>query len=310
MLDLTRFLHGIAGPGDICGHGRGAATVALGILIAFAAAVANAFALVLQAEEARDTHGRDAARLTLLWRLAHRRRWLVGTALLTVGWPLQILALSFAPLTVVQPVLATFQLILVAIACFKQHRQVTSAEWFGAIAVTAGVTLVVVAAPHRAIAHPPPARLAVPLAVIGIAALIAFGSGRRHPRRGLVVAVGAGLGYAWVDFADKLVSNAISAGLLLPAIIWLLAVVGFGAIAFLEESTALQCHPAVQVAPVVGAIQEPLPVLMALAGGIEAWSGGASRLGGLAAGLALAGVGAAVLARSAADLRASTATGS
>jgi drug/metabolite transporter (DMT)-like permease len=272
--------------------------IAVGILIAFAAAVANAFALVLQAEEARDTHERDAARFSLLWRLARRPRWLFGTALLALGWPLQILSLSFAPLTVVQPVLASFQLILLVIARFQLRQQVGRTEWLGALAITLGVTIVIVAAPDRTIAHPAAGRLAVPLALIGIAAIVAYAAGRRRPAQGLVLALGAGLGYAWVDFADKLVSNAISAGRLLPALIWLLAVACFGVVAFLEENSALQRQPAVRVAPVVGAIQEPLPVLMALAGGVEAWSGGAWRLAGLAAGLALAALGAAVLARS------------
>jgi drug/metabolite transporter (DMT)-like permease len=272
--------------------------IALGIAIAFSAAVANAFALLLQAEEAHDSPAQEAARFSLLWRLAHRRRWVAGTALLALGWPLQILSLSFAPLTVVQPVLATFQLILLVIARFQLRQAVGRTEWFGALAVTAGVMLVVVAAPHRSIAHPAAGRVAVPLALVGVGALVAYAAGRRRPTRGFVLALGAGLGYAWVDFTDKLVSNSISAGRLIPAIIWLLAVAGFGVIAFLEENTALQRQSAVRVAPVIGAIQEPLPVLMALAAGVEAWSGGAVRFAGLAAGLAIAGFGAAMLARS------------
>jgi hypothetical protein len=172
-------------------------------------------------------------------------------------------------------------------------------------AVTAGVTLVIVGAPHRTVTHPDAARVAVPLALIGVAALVAFAVARRRPTRGLVLAFGAGFGYAWVDFSDKLVSNAFSDGNVLAAVIWLVAIAGFGAIAFLQENTALQRRPAVQVGPVIGAIQEPLPVLMALAGGLEAWAGGVVRLADLAAGLALAGLGAAVLAHSPAVARTS-----
>ncbi|HEX3801665.1 MAG TPA: DMT family transporter [Solirubrobacteraceae bacterium] len=283
--------------------------IVFGILIAFAASVANAFALVLQAQEARGTSEKRAARFSLLWGLAKRPRWLLGTALLALGLPLQILSLSFAPLTVVQPVLATFQLILVAISRFYLRERVDWSEWVGALAVTAGVALVIVAAPHRTVTQPAPGRVAVPLALVGIAALVAFAIGRRQPVRGLVLALGAGFGYAWVDFTDKLVSNALSDGKLLIALIWLLAILGFGAIAFLEENTALQRRPAVQVAPVIGAIQEPLPVLMALAGGVEAWAGGIARLAGLAGGLALAGLGASILAHSPAASRVGTADG-
>lgn len=272
--------------------------IALGIAIAFSAAVANAFALVLQAQEASAAPERDAARFALLWGLARRPRWVAGTALLALGWPLQILSLSFAPLTVVQPVLATFQLILLVIARFHLKQAVGRIEWFAALAVTGGVTLVIVAAPHRTIAHPAAARVAVPLVIVGLGALVAYAAGRRRPNRGFVLALGAGLGYAWVDFTDKLVSNSISAGRVITAIAWRLAVVSFGVIAFLLENSALQRQSAVRVAPVIGAIQEPLPVLMALAAGLEAWSGGAVRLLGLAAGLAVAALGAALLARS------------
>jgi drug/metabolite transporter (DMT)-like permease len=282
--------------------------IAIGIAIAFSAAVANAFALLLQAEEARNSPAQEAARFSLLWRLAHRPRWVAGTALVAFAWLLQILSLSFAPLTVVQPVLATFQLILLVIARFHLHQTVGRTEWLGALAVTVGVMLVVLTAPNRTIAHPAAGRLAVPLVVVGVGALVAYGVGRRRPSRGLVFALGAGLGYAWVDFSDKLVSNSISAGKLSASIIWLLAVASFGAIAFLQENTALQGQPAVRVAPVIGAIQEPLPVLMALAGGVEIWDGGVVRFAGLAAGLAIAGLGAAMLARSPAVAQVSTGT--
>jgi len=279
--------------------------IAFGVLIAFAAAVASAFALVFQAQEARSTSEQEAARFALLWDLARRPRWLAGTGLLVIAWPLQIVSLSFAPLTVVQPVLATFQLILVVIARFYLRERVGRTEWLGALAVTAGVTLVIAGAPHRTVTHPDAARVAVPLVLIGVAALVAFAVARRRPRRGLVLAFGAGFGYAWVDFSDKLVSNAFANGKVLVAVVWLVAIAGFGAIAFVQENTALQRRPAVQVGPVIGAIQEPLPVLMALAGGVEAWAGGVLRLADLAAGLALAGFGAAVLAHSPAVARTS-----
>lgn len=277
--------------------------VAAGILLAFAAATSSAFALVLQAEEAGGTGEQYAGRFSLLRLLSRRPRWVFGTALLALAWPLQIVALSFAPLTVVQPVLATFQLILVAIARFQYKAVIGAREWLGALAVTAGVVLVILAAPHRTVAHPAALRIALPLVLVGGSALLAFAVGRARPALGFVVAFAAGLGYAWVDFADKLVSNAFAAGQTALGVVWLLAVGGFGAIAFLMENTALQRRSAIQVAPVVGAIQEPLPVLMALAAGVEVWSGGAIRLAGLAAGLLLAGVGATVLARSSAAAR-------
>jgi hypothetical protein len=50
--------------------------IAAGIVTALAASVANAFAVVLQAAEARRSLLSEAGRLALVTRLARRRRWL------------------------------------------------------------------------------------------------------------------------------------------------------------------------------------------------------------------------------------------
>ncbi|HTW12325.1 MAG TPA: hypothetical protein VME01_06265, partial [Solirubrobacteraceae bacterium] len=71
-------------------------------------------------------------------------------------------------------------------------------------------------------------------------------------------------------------------------------------------NSALQCRSPVIVAPVIGALQEPLPVLMALAAGVEAWNLTILRVAAIAAGLALTAAGAATVAHSPAVARAST----
>jgi hypothetical protein len=272
----------------------------LGAVIALAAAFANACALILQGAEARSSPP-EAADVGLLVRLSRRPRWVLGTALVAVAWPLQVLALAFASITVVQPILATFQLILMAIVAIGRRAALHARQWFAAAATIVGVGVIVAVAPHRSVDHPAAWRVAVPLAVIGVAALLAFGAARVRWRgfdAGLLLAIGAGLGYAWVDFADKLLSNEISIARWIPALIWLVAVVGFGALAFLQENSALQYRSPVVVAPVIGALQEPLPVLMAVAGGVELWTGGPARVLALGVGLFLVGGGAVMLARS------------
>ena len=270
----------------------------LGVLTAFAAAFANALAIVLQASEARATPLEEAVRWALIARLVHRPRWLLGTLLLVVSWPLQVLALAFAPITVVQPVLACFQLILLALARFWMKEQLSWVEVLAALAIAAGVSLVIAAAPHHTVVHPPASRLAPPLALIGLAAVAVFAMSRLRGPRGVWLALGAGLGYAWVDFANKLLSNALAAGRWLPALLWLAGVLALGTVAFVQENSALQRRSPVMVAPVIGAVQEPLPVLMALWGGVEVWPGGAGRAAALAAGLVLVGAGGVAIARS------------
>ncbi len=278
--------------------------IAAGVALAFAATLANAFALVLQASEARRVPVTGALHFSLFAQLVRRRRWVAGTALLVLAWPLQVLALTYAPITVVQPILSTFQLILLALARFQLGEHVGRRELFGALAIVTGVVAVLVSAPRHAVLHPDAARVAAPLAVVGVAALLALAAGQRRPSAAIALIIGAGLAYAWVDFADKLLSNAFSIGNSAAIAAWLVAILAFGSLAFLEESGALQRRPAVTVAPVIGGLQEPLPVLMALVAGVERWSSSPLKIAALGAGLALVAAGAAVLGRSGAVARA------
>lgn len=277
--------------------------LAVGILVASAAAVANAFAIVLQAGEDRRSPLSQSGRPSLLIGLAHRPRWLAGTGLMVVAWPLQILALALAPITVVQPLLSTTQLVLLVVARIKLRERVGRIEWLGALAIVTGVAAVIWAAPRHTVRDPHALRVAAPLLVVGVAALTAYGLARLRPRAKLALVVGAGLAYAWVDFANKLLADDISSGHWLYAILWLAATVAFGALAFLEETSALQRRPAVTVAPVVGAVHDPLPVLMALWAGVEVWGSAAHHVVALILGLAVIAAGAALLGRSRAVAR-------
>lgn len=275
------------------------------MIVALAAAVANAFAVVLQAAEARQSPAAEGGRLSLLVRLAHRPRWLAGTGLLVLAWPLQILALGLAPITVVQPTLSASQLVLLGIARVQLGERVGRLEILGALAIVVGVSAVVAAAPRHSIRDPAAGRVAVPLVVVGVAAIGAYLLFRLQPRARLSVVIGAGLAYAWVDFVNKLLANDISKGDWALAAIWLVVTIAFGALAFLEETTALQVRPAVTVAPVIGAVQDPLPVVMALWAGVEVWGSASHRVAPLAVGLALVTAGGALLGRSRAVARVS-----
>lgn len=275
----------------------------LGILVAIVASVANAFAIVLQAGEDRRSPVSKGARASLLVLLAHRRRWLAGTGLMVVAWPLQILSLALAPITVVQPLLSTTQLVLLVVARCKLRERVGVFEACGALAIMAGIVAVVSAAPRHTVHDPAALRVAAPLLLVGIGAVLAYVLGRSVPRLPLALVIGSGLAYAWVDFANKLLADDISSAHWLYAALWLVATIAFGALAFLEETTALQRRPAVTVAPVIGAIHDPLPVVMALWAGVEVWGSAPHRIGLLAAGLAVIAAGAAILGRSRAVAR-------
>jgi drug/metabolite transporter (DMT)-like permease len=267
-----------------------------GIAVALAAAVMNAWAVVLQAIEAHAQSERSAMRGALLVRLAHRPRWLAGTALMITAGGCQVAALALAPISVVQPVLASSQLVLLGIARLRLREHVGARELLAVGAIVAGVVAVVLVAPSRVTRQVSAGALAAPLASIGGAALLVYLLGRAHPRARLGLVIGAGLAYSWADFVNKLLADSLSGAHWLSAVGWAGAVLCFGAIAFLEETTALQRRPAVAVAPVIGAMKVPLPVLMALWAGLQDWGSGPARIVPLLTGLALTAAGAASLA--------------
>src|SRR2546430_13697782 len=84
----------------------------LGILAAVGASTLYSLGIALQALDAKEAPHEEHLRLALAWRLARRTRWLAGTGLSMLGWPLQIVALMLAPLVVVQPALAAGVLVL------------------------------------------------------------------------------------------------------------------------------------------------------------------------------------------------------
>src|SRR5665647_1478540 len=84
----------------------------LGIAAAVGASTLYSLGIALQAMDAKQAPHEEHLRLALAWGLIRRARWLLGTRLSILGWPLQVIALLLAPLVVVQPALAAGLLVL------------------------------------------------------------------------------------------------------------------------------------------------------------------------------------------------------
>src|SRR5256886_1796076 len=84
----------------------------LGIAAAVASSTLYSLGIALQAMDAREAPHDEHLRLALVWSLVRRARWLAGTGLSILGFPLQLVALLLAPLVVVQPSLAAGLLVL------------------------------------------------------------------------------------------------------------------------------------------------------------------------------------------------------
>jgi hypothetical protein len=271
----------------------------LGIGAAIGSSTLYSLGFAFQAMDAKEAPREEHLRLALAWGLVRRARWLLGTGLSVLGFPLQILALLLAPLVVVQPALAAGLLVLMFLAQKMLGEHAGRYEYLSMGAIVIGVIGAGLNAPPRSTAHTSE-QLTITLVLVGIglASLLPYLLRVLHRSPAAVTMVGAGLAFAWSGVATKLASDDLAQGHLVAAAAWGLSTAAASGVGVLSEMSALQSRPAIQVAPVVFVTQTVVPVVLGplLLG--ESFS--ATPLGGvpLAASLALLVAGAAMLARS------------
>lgn len=271
----------------------------LGIGAAVGASVFYSLGIALQAMDAKEAPQEEHLRLALVWGLVRRGRWMLGTGLSILGWPLQVLALLLAPLVVVQPALATGLVVLLFLGQRMLGEHAGRHEHAAIAAIVIGVIGAGLCAPPRSTGHTSE-RLTIALVLLGLglASLLPYAlrAIRRSPAS--VTMLGAGLAFGWSGIATKLASDDLSAGHLAIAAAWGLATAAASAVGVLSETSSLQSRPAIQVAPVVFVTQTIVPVAVAPLLFGERFSD--TPLGGvpLALSLALLVTGAAALVRS------------
>ena len=271
----------------------------LGIGAAIGASVFYSLGIALQAMDAKEAPSEEHLRLALVWGLVKRGRWMLGTGLSILGWPLQVIALLLAPLVVVQPALAAGLIVLVFAGQRMLGERAGRSEHIAMAAIVIGVIGAGLCAPPRSTGHTSE-RLTILLVllVLALASLLPYllRALRRSPAS--VTIVCAGLAFGWSGIATKLASDDLSRSFIGLAIGWGLATAAASAVGVLSESSSLQSRPAIQVAPVVFVTQTIVPVAVAPLLFGERFSD--TPLGGLPLGLSLAllVVGAAVLVRS------------
>jgi drug/metabolite transporter (DMT)-like permease len=231
-----------------------------GIAVAMAASACYESAYVLQALEARRAGTGERLQASLLGRLVRRPRWVGGTALSVAGAALQVLALTLAPLTVVQPTLALGLVLLLALAALVLHEPVGRRERAGVAAIVGGVALVpIVAAPGLG-GSGDPSGVAALAVLLGGATVIPFAA-RARLRDARLRVLAAAAGDAWAAIGLKLVADALHRGTPLVALVWLASVALAGFLALTAEMSALQRIAATRVAPIVVAAQVLVPVI-------------------------------------------------
>ena len=261
--------------------------VAVGLLLACTASALFAAGVAIQALDARTAPEHDALHPSLYGRLVRRPRWVAGTLLAGAGWPFHLAALLLAPLTVVQPALASGLLLLLYLGHRILGERVGPREVVAVVAIVAGVAGMAWAAPDRVTSHADGARLYLTLGALAALALAPYAL-RARMRASLIVPLSAGCAFAWTGVSSKLITDYISGGSPGPALAWMMATGVIAAVGLLSEMSALQTRPATHVAPIVFVVQVSVPVALAPFLGGESWAH--TPLGGVALGLFLATV--------------------
>lgn len=267
----------------------------IGVLAALAAATLYAVGVALQSLDARHTHSDDVLRPGLLLGLVRRPRWLLGGVVSFLGWPLQALALAHAPLAVVQPTLAFNLVVLLVIARRLTPDPVLRSDVAGALAITAGVVALAVAAPERG--GDVGTRTLVLVAVLGVVSALPLILRGHVLRVAVLLPAAAGVAFTLLAIATRLADDTFTSQRLLAGLCWL-GVAGFAAYAATVcEMSAMRTRPATLVVPLVVSVESVLPIVvgpLALAERLPASTG--SRIV-LAAGLVAIVAGVSLLGR-------------
>jgi drug/metabolite transporter (DMT)-like permease len=242
-----------------------------GLAAACAAAACFDGAIAFQALEARDLPTDSGMRLSLLTRLIRRPRWAMATALAVLGWPFQLLALSLAPLTLVQPTLSLGLILLLFLGARMLRERVGRREALATATIVAGVVGITLAAPKDTDAYSGDWRL---VAVIGLlAAITAVPHVTGRARSGGLLVASAGAAISASALMSKLITDELSRGRPAAALAWGAATAVAALSGLLAEMSALQLRPVSRVAPPIFVISTVVPVLFApfLTG--EKWGG-------------------------------------
>jgi drug/metabolite transporter (DMT)-like permease len=232
------------------------------------AAATFATSSVLQQRAARQTPEEDSLSWRLIVDLVRRPKWLAGMGGNILGFVLQAVALAFAPVAFVEPVIGTEIVIALPIAARLRHVSLGRREWGGALCVVAGVaSFLALCGAAGGNSDPALARWAMAggpaLLASGLAVL--FARGPEGPKRASLLAVSAACAFAVValltqSFVQLLSSRGIPAVLETWQPYALLCVAPIG---LTIAQSAFQAGPLAMSLPVVDSLEPILAVLLA-----------------------------------------------
>jgi drug/metabolite transporter (DMT)-like permease len=182
----------------------------------------------------------------------------IGMLIATGAWIFHVLAMSLAPLSIVQSVLAGGVVLLAVMAERVFGLKIGRRQWVGLALTAGGLMLLGVTLPATHGAHSRfsvPGMIAFEAALLGAGGLLIMGPrmGARQEHHGFMLGAAAGILFGVSDVAIKAISGVIGAhgvvGLLTP---WTLVTVAASVAAFYASAKGLQDGDAVPVIAVTG----------------------------------------------------------
>jgi multidrug transporter EmrE-like cation transporter len=234
-------------------------TPLLGILLALACALATNLGFLYKH---RGACAAPAVDMTRPFRSARNlfasRLFAIGMAVAAGAWAFHVAAMSMAPLSLVQAVLAGGVVLLAVMAERMFGLRIGRRQWIGLGLTAVGLILLGVTLPVEHGAH---SRFSVPGMIAFEAALVAVGTllimgpriGAPREHHGFMLGAASGILFGVSDVAIKAISGLVgahgAAGLLTP---WLLLTVAASIAAFYASAKGLQDGDAVPVIAITG----------------------------------------------------------
>lgn len=244
--------------------------IVVGVVAALAAGASFAAGGVLQQQSAVEAPASDTLSVRLFRDVLRRPRWLIGVGLAVAAYGWQALALSAAPLALVQPLIVSELLFAIPASMWQRRLHLVARDWAAIVAVAGGLGVALAAAaPRNGTGSSGPLGWVLALGcTVGVAAALTLSGRSRHGvGRAALFAAGAAVLFAagsacLAQFVQELSTHGIVAGLTSwPPY----ALTGFSLLAFLLIQSAFQAGPLAVVMPVSDVVEPLVAVLLGIA---------------------------------------------
>jgi drug/metabolite transporter (DMT)-like permease len=217
------------------------------VCFALLAAFANAVASICQRLGVEDAPDQNGPSLGLVRHMVQRKIWLVGFAIMALGYASQAVALHLGSLDVVQPIMVSELVILVLILWLWYFTPLRPRDLVSAAATAVGLgVFLFISSPSVGSRVPSDARWleagAATAVVVGV--FVVLGSREAPWRRALLLGAGASTGFALLAAITKSLTDVLATGwggLFTSWQLYAIAVVGLGS--FVVMQSAFQVGP-------------------------------------------------------------------